>query len=244
MGRGSLLPALRCRWCAPDEGPRWEAQRSVPLASRIPLKFWCRAFWGACASKKGISALQISRETGLSYKSALFLMHRIRYAMADAPGTARPLSGTVEVDETYVGGKPRNPRPRREGWNKDNKACVVGMVERGGEIRPVHITDVNGSTLRGAVMNTIRKDARLLTDESYLYRKVGKWFEGGHESVKHSIREFARGSVETPLPERVPVPLQHAQDGRRRACDYCDPEGVWAAADRGGIEDACVNATS
>src|SRR3989440_3162357 len=75
--------------------------------SRIPLRHWCYAFWAACASKKGVSALQIKRQTGLSYKSALFLMHRIRYAMT--PTRSPRLDGTVEVDETYVGGKPRQP---------------------------------------------------------------------------------------------------------------------------------------
>src|SRR6266566_2615310 len=75
--------------------------------SRIPLRHWCYGFWAACASKKGVSALQIKRVTGLSYKSALFLMHRIRWAMTETP--MDPLGGIVEVDETYVGGKPRNP---------------------------------------------------------------------------------------------------------------------------------------
>jgi transposase-like protein len=74
--------------------------------SRIPLRIWCYAFWKACASKKGISALQISRECSISYKSALFLMHRIRYAMTE-PESKEKLQGIVEIDETYVGGKPR-----------------------------------------------------------------------------------------------------------------------------------------
>src|SRR5437868_2883100 len=75
--------------------------------SRIPLRHWCYAFWTACASKKGVSALQIKRQTGLSYKSALFLMHRIRFAMAPDQAAAPKLSGVVECDETYCGGKPR-----------------------------------------------------------------------------------------------------------------------------------------
>src|SRR5262249_49341992 len=102
--------------------------------SRIPLRHWCYAFWAACASKKGVSALQIKRMTGLSYKSALFMMHRIRFAMADAPGTLESLKGTVEVDETYVGGKPRHPQmtspgPKR-GPYSDKKTRVLGMLER------------------------------------------------------------------------------------------------------------------
>lgn len=70
----------------------------------IPLRHWCYAFWAACAGKKGVSAMQIQRQTGLSYKSALFMMHRIRYAMTPDPRPSK-LDGIVEVDETYVGGK-------------------------------------------------------------------------------------------------------------------------------------------
>ena len=73
--------------------------------SLIPLRYWCYAFWAACSSKKGVSALQIKRQTGLSYKSALFMMHRIRFAMADDHANPEPLTGIIEVDETYVGGR-------------------------------------------------------------------------------------------------------------------------------------------
>src|SRR5213594_3275707 len=83
--------------------------------SRIALRHWCYAFWAACASKKGVSALQIHRMTGVSYKSALFLMHRIRWAMAD--NSEGPLGGIVEADETYVGGKPRAKELRQRGAN-------------------------------------------------------------------------------------------------------------------------------
>ena len=84
--------------------------------SRIPLMRWCFAFWAACASKKGVSALQIRRQTGVSYKSALFMMHRIRYAMAPDTPTAPKLTGFVEADETFVGGKPRPLS--RAAWKK------------------------------------------------------------------------------------------------------------------------------
>lgn len=166
--------------------------------SRIPLRHWCYAFWAACASKKGVSALQIKRMTGLSYKSALFLMARIRYAMSDSPGTTRPLSGTVEADETYIGGKPRNRKSQRvrQFGKRAEKACVVGMVERGGEIRPVHVAHEDGPSVRGALINHVGRDARLMTDESYLYRTVGKLY-AGHITVKHSIGEYVRGEAYT-----------------------------------------------
>src|SRR3989449_3520019 len=82
--------------------------------SRIALRHWCYAFWAACASKKGVSALQIHRMTGVSYKSALFLMHRIRFALADDPITPAKLEGIIEADETYVGGKPRYKGPQNK----------------------------------------------------------------------------------------------------------------------------------
>src|SRR5688572_6363263 len=76
--------------------------------SKIPLMHWCFGFWRASTSKKGVSALEIHRQTGLSYKSSLFLLNRIRFAMSDeAPSPLGPNGGDVEVDETYVGGKPR-----------------------------------------------------------------------------------------------------------------------------------------
>jgi transposase-like protein len=138
--------------------------------SRIPLKHWCFAFWSACSSKKGVSALQIKRETGLSYKSALFLMHRVRFAMSDPIGyDDTPLDGIVEVDETYVGGKPRKHRTRVQGgaynW-RDKKVPVLAMVERGGRVRAFPIARVTSANLKGAVRQHVRRSARIHTDES------------------------------------------------------------------------------
>jgi hypothetical protein len=93
----------RCRGCKRMFTVRTD---TVFEETRLPMRVWAYAFWKACASKKGISALQISREMQISYKSALFLMHRVRHALGD-DGPAPLLSGTVEMDETYVGGKPR-----------------------------------------------------------------------------------------------------------------------------------------
>src|SRR6266853_1609044 len=97
--------------------------------SHIPLRKWLVAWYLLCSSKKGISSLQIQRMLGLgSYRTALFMMHRIRYALAQ-PEFTTYLKGVVEVDETYVGGKAKNVG----GGFKGNKACVVSFVERGGQ---------------------------------------------------------------------------------------------------------------
>lgn len=169
--------------------------------SRIPLRIWCHAFWRACSSKKGVSALQIKRETGLSYKSALFLMHRIRFAMGIDPTTPRKLFGTVEADETYVGGKPRY-RGKKAGQKPKfgratEKTPVFAVVERGGEVRAAVITRVTKNNLALHLEKFVDFRSRLMTDEERGYLEVGPRFEGGHDTVKHSAKEYARGDVYT-----------------------------------------------
>lgn len=103
--------------------------------SRVPVRHWCIAFWLSGSSKKGCSAKQMQRMTGLSYKSALFLMHRIQFAMAPVNEIGGgKIDGTVKVDETYIGGKPRY----RSSSNKRgtaNKQPVVDMIERSGRVK-------------------------------------------------------------------------------------------------------------
>ena len=121
--------------------------------SRLPLRHWCYAFWRASTSKKGVSALEIKRQCQISYKSALFLMHRIRFAMSEvSTDETLKLGGInvppVEIDETYVGGKPtqllRNKQVKAKGYRKDsNKVPVVAMIERGGDVRTKVVTRVN-----------------------------------------------------------------------------------------------------
>jgi transposase-like protein len=166
--------------------------------SRIPLRHWCYAFWAACASKKGVSALQIKRQTGLSYKSALFLMHRIRFAMAPDAATAPKLSGIVECDETYCGGKPRpgDGKIHKRGRGT-SKTPVFAMVERDGNIRRHVVADVTGATLKKAIRESVDESSRIMTDENNAYRGIGPEFQGGHDTVCHSTGEYARGDVWT-----------------------------------------------
>lgn len=185
----------RCRDC----GRQFTVRIGTVLEdSRIPLRHWAYAFWAACSSKKGVSALQIKRQTGLSYKSALFLMHRIRWAMNGAGNTGM-LSGDVEVDETYVGGKPRYTGQAKRGRGTD-KPPVVAMVERGGEVRASHTTDVTAKTLRAAVRKNVARESRILTDGWIGYKNIGREYDGGHEKVNHrqgKQEEWVRGDVHT-----------------------------------------------
>lgn len=115
----------RCRGCKRMYTVR---TGTVFEESRLPLRVWVYAFWKACSSKKGISALQLSREMEITHKSALFVLRRIRYGLGDGPD-ARKLSGTVEVDETFIGGKPRHKGTSKRGRGT-KKTPVLGIVER------------------------------------------------------------------------------------------------------------------
>jgi len=163
--------------------------------SRIPLRHWCHAFWLACSSKKGVSALQIKRTLGVSYKSALFLMHRIRYVLEYGP--EQPLTGIVEADETYVGGKPRFHVTREHyGENFRPKTPVAAMVQRGGSVRAEVIARVTAATVGRVLRQHVDQSARLMTDEGTWYDKPGKAF-ASHETVCHKRYEYARGDVTT-----------------------------------------------
>ncbi|MCH8944657.1 MAG: IS1595 family transposase [Proteobacteria bacterium] len=162
--------------------------------SRAPLRHWCFAFWRASTSKKGVSALEIHRQTGLSYKSSLFLLHRIRYAMAPDPTNDGPLSGIVEIDETFIGGKPRKHRSPRKAWS--NKQPVMAMVERGGRAKAVVVPDVTAKTLKAAIRESVDPKAWIHTDEHKGYTGLSDEF-GDHQTVNHSAGEYVQDGVTT-----------------------------------------------
>jgi transposase-like protein len=165
--------------------------------SRIPLRHWVYAFWRASSSKKGVSALEIKRQCQISYPSALFLLHRIRFAMTPESGHSPKLVGIVECDETYIGGKPRHGTGYHKPGRGTKKTPVFGMVERGGKIQRRVVANVSGKTLKGAINECVAKNATIMTDEWPAYRGVGKDFNGGHHFVNHGLKQFADGIVST-----------------------------------------------
>ena len=182
----------RCRDCKEQFTVRIG---TVYEESRIDLKHWCYAFWRAATSKKGVSALEIKRHCQISYKSALFLMNRIRFAMAPDPQEQK-LSGTVECDETYVGGKPRIKGIRKRGRGT-TKTPVFVAVQRDGQLRRRVVADVTGITLKSAIRKYVDQESRIVTDENSAYKGIGAEYAGGHHSVCHSTREYARGEIHT-----------------------------------------------
>jgi transposase-like protein len=172
---------------------------TVMERSHVPLHKWLLATHLMAASKKGMSAKQMERMLGVTYKTAWFLCHRIREAMAGAAPTG-PMGGPdtfVEADETYVGGKEGNKHAnkRNRDWNPTgHKMAVVSLVERGGNVRSFHVANVTGPTLRGVLVQNVDRASWLMTDEHKGYTAVGKEFRG-HFSVSHSTGEYARGAL-------------------------------------------------
>lgn len=159
--------------------------------SHIKLHVWLQAIVLLCSSKKGMSAHQLHRQLGITYKSAWFLAHRIRYAMEQK--SFKKLSGTIEADETYIGGKGRRTA-RLTGF--ENKTPVVALVQRNGDVRSFAIQSISAKTLKKVLTDNMDKRAKLMTDELRSYEKVGKEFKS-HEVVRHGDFEYVRGDVTT-----------------------------------------------
>lgn len=158
--------------------------------SHVPISKWLLALHLICASKKGMSAHQLHRMLGVTYKTAWFIAHRLRFAMQQEP-IASKLKGIVEVDETYIGKKGTH----RSRWQ--NKVAVVGLVERGGKLRTRVMERVTAENIANVLNEHIEPGSRVMTDESQAYAFTKKRGFPNHESVNHSIKEYARGDVTT-----------------------------------------------
>jgi hypothetical protein len=163
-----------------------------------------------CAGKNGVSAHELSRQLGITLKAAWFMAHRVRYAMTQGP-LAKKLSGVVEADETYIGGKRRGGPTGRPG-QKSHKTTVVSLVERGGEARSQVMTRITGDDLGKVLVEAVETEATLMTDEYPAYRKPGQMF-ASHQIVQHKRGEYVRGNVTTNTVEGFFSQLKRSIDG-------------------------------
>lgn len=160
--------------------------------THLPLWKWFAAMYLMIESKKGMSANQMKRTLGVSYKTAWYLCHRIRKAMSEMK--LHELTGTVEVDETWVGGK---KKPGKRGRGAASKTVVVGAIQRGGKIRLQVIKTADRKTLHRFIKkHTDPKTKRIMTDEWVGYKGIAD-FDTDHETVNHSAKEYVRGDVHT-----------------------------------------------
>jgi transposase-like protein len=158
--------------------------------SHLPLRKWLVAFYLNSASKKGISSLQLQRILGLgSYRTALFMQHRIRHALKETGNTFK-LSGTVEVDETYIGGK----RKYMGKCGTSGKVPVVSLLERGGRVRSQVMQTVTGKNLKAVIQKNVKPNSEIHTDEHRGYCSIKPYYL--HHTVKHAMGEYSRREKE------------------------------------------------
>jgi transposase-like protein len=167
----------------------------------LPLTIWFTATLLLCEAKKGMSALQLKRtiwgQHKGSYKTAWYLCHRIRAAMRE---TERPLmDGTVEVDETYVGGVQKGHQ-RKPGFGESTKQIVIGIRQRGGDLRFFHAQDAKSGTLANYIRENVSEDVEVIvTDEFNAYPTAIKSLAltDRHKTIKHKARVYVDGDIHT-----------------------------------------------
>jgi len=191
-GKSTRNGVYKCNACTK---PFTVTVGTVMEDSKIPLNKWVLAFALVNGSKKGISAHQLHRQLGITYKSAWFMEHRIREAMKQ---DHEPIGGegcTVEVDETFIG-KDKSAPPSRTPYRNMNK--VVSLVDRAtGRSVSFHVTDnLDATTISSILFTHVRRDSRLITDEAKFYIRPGREF-AAHESVNHYAKEYVRGDITT-----------------------------------------------
>jgi transposase-like protein len=184
--RVSNRTCYECDWCGNQVYP---TAGTIFHKSSTPLKLWFRAIYQMASTRGGISAKQIERETGVTYKTAWRMFHQIRKLLAE---DTNPLREQVEVDETYMGGK----RPGKRGRGAAGKTIVAGIAQRKGKIMAFKVPDVKANTLMLIIIGKVVQNSSVYTDELHSYNRL-KSLGYDHESVSHASKVYVSGNVHT-----------------------------------------------
>lgn len=165
--------------------------------TKMPLQKWFMALYIFSSHKKGISSHQLAKDLDITQKSAWFVLHRLRYAF-DHPVFKSKMGSTVEVDETYIGGKETNKHSNKKNKGSQggaNKAAIVGIVERGGFLQAQYVSGISSDVIEFLVEKNVEPGTEVMTDTAQPFKRLAQNFV--HSSVNHSLKEYVNGKCHT-----------------------------------------------
>lgn len=182
----------KCAVCKRVFNPK---TKSIFHNTKLPLCKWFIAYYLISSHKKGISSVQLSKDIGVTQKTAWFMLQKIRSIFADE----RILSGIVEVDETYIGGREKNKHIDKrqkgtQGRSLKTKSCALGMLERGGRVKAIRISDVTLKIIRPVIYTSIKYGSSIMTDEFDNYKRLRGY---RHKFCIHSSKQYVNGDAHT-----------------------------------------------
>lgn len=203
----------RCYQCTKCYKQIYPTAGTIFEKTRTPLTYWFFTIFLFTVSKNGLSACELQRHLGVTYKTAFRMLQQIRKLISNDEGI---LSGIVECDETYVGGKNKNRHWDKKVKNSQgrafiDKAPVFGMIERGGRVIAYHVPDVKSSTIKPIIFDKVKVGSSLMTDEFNIYRGLGSRYR--HEICDHGKGQYTNGSASTNCMENMWSNLKRTING-------------------------------